>query len=155
MRQFGIIFFQFCFNPLGKQKYGTPEHPLTYNPLSWPPKCPARILRLFRSHKSNDSHDLGKIQNSPLDSKNLPPIIKGRVMTTTQTSNGDETMEDLNIDSRCFGWNQIAFWMESVHYWSNQLANYGDDDGFYAESIKSAWRMVDRELFGDRLDANG
>jgi hypothetical protein len=46
------------------------------------------------------------------------------------------------------GWTQVSFWMDSVHYWSERSIEAGDDNGFYEDSIKSAWRMVDRELFG-------
>jgi hypothetical protein len=46
------------------------------------------------------------------------------------------------------GWTQVSFWMDSVHYWSERSIEAGDDNGFYEDSIKSARRMVDRELFG-------
>jgi hypothetical protein len=81
----------------------------------------------------------------------MPYGIRCRDVTTTETLNGDETMEDLNNDSRCFGWNQIAFWMKSVHYWTDQLSRHGDDNGqaiAYVDSIRFAWKMVDAELFG-------
>ena len=60
-------------------------------------------------------------------------------------------MKDLNtMASKELGssWTQISFWMDSVHYWSERSIEAGDDNGFYEDSIKSAWRMVDRELFG-------
>lgn len=59
-------------------------------------------------------------------------------------------MQDLNAGRVGVGsgWDSVEFWMTSVHYWSDQLAAYGDADGFYARSIQSAWDMVEMDLFG-------
>jgi len=59
-------------------------------------------------------------------------------------------MNDLNalhLDNTDF-WSDIEFWMDSVHFWTNQLTKYGDKNGFYAKLIKQAWGQVDYYLFG-------
>jgi hypothetical protein len=58
-------------------------------------------------------------------------------------------MNDLNaVETLDSGWHNLEFWMTSVHYWTNQLNAYGDQDGFYARSIDQAWAHVDYYLFG-------
>ena len=59
-------------------------------------------------------------------------------------------MKDLNKSTNTgeSGWSRLAFWMDSVQYWSNSKALYGDDNGVYQRSIDSAWRMVNLELCG-------
>ena len=59
-------------------------------------------------------------------------------------------MQDLNtkVTEVKTAWDSIAWWMDSVHYWTEQAATWGDADGFYARSIQSAWDMVEMDLFG-------
>ena len=58
-------------------------------------------------------------------------------------------MQDLNhkVTEVKTAWDSVAFWMESVHYWTAQTASWGDDDGFYARQVEAAWRMVEMDLF--------
>ena len=59
-------------------------------------------------------------------------------------------MNDLNKNTSTgeTGWSRLAFWMDSVQYWSDSLDRYGDDNGVYQRSLDSAWRMVNLELCG-------
>jgi len=62
-------------------------------------------------------------------------------------------MNDLNMATNegWSGWQSLEYWMGSVEYWSQRLAEEGDING-YAKSVDVAWDMVTLELTGD-LDA--
>ena len=62
-------------------------------------------------------------------------------------------MNDLNTVQGTDGqseWLKLAFWVESVQYWTDRLACYGDTDGrFYQASIDNANNMVTLHLTGN------
>lgn len=46
-------------------------------------------------------------------------------------------------------WDQLDFWFDSLRYWEDNLACYGDQDGFYQRSLDSANEMINLFLFSD------
>ena len=59
-------------------------------------------------------------------------------------------MNDLNlaINEGWSGWQSLAYWMNSVEYWSGRMAECGVVNGYRA-SVQVAWDMVNLELTGE------